>query len=161
MQSLKAKQNVLNQHKVGNYPMQCCPRGPTWIKTSFLPKFIKKTSQKGSYFWIMTLKHWFLFVHCKIIQKMMSETNIEQLPISYTEAVFGRCSPKLGVFKDFANFTGKSLFSKVFTSFIKNTLQHRYFSVEFAKFLRKPFSTENFRWFLLHVMQSVQALYSN
>ena len=34
----------------------------------------------------------------------MSETNIEQLPISYTEAVFGRCSSKVGVLRNFPNF---------------------------------------------------------
>ena len=33
----KGKENMLNQHQVGNYPMQCCPRGPTQIKMSFLP----------------------------------------------------------------------------------------------------------------------------
>ena len=38
----------------------------------------------------------------------MSETNIEQLPISYIEAVFNSCS-KVGVLKNFANFRGKHL----------------------------------------------------
>ena len=79
----------------------------------------------------------------------MSETNIEQLHISYIEAVFGRCSSKVGVLKisqiSQGNTCIESLFSKVFTNFIKKTLQHRFFPVKFAKFLRKPFSTENLR----------------
>ena len=54
---------------------------------------------------------------------------------------------KIGVLKNFANFTGKhlswSLFlTKFFTDFIKNT-PTQMFSVQFAEFLRTPFSTEH------------------
>ena len=34
-------------------------------------------------------------------------------------------------------------------NFIKNRLQHSFFSVKFAKFLRIPFFTEHLRWLLL------------
>ena len=58
---------------------------------------------------------------------------------------------KLGVFKNFASFTGKhvleSMFNKVrglkFCNFIKKRLQHRCFPVKFVKFLRTPFFTEH------------------
>ena len=33
----------------------------------------------------------------------MSETNNEQLPISYIEAVFGRCSSKVSILKNVAS----------------------------------------------------------
>ena len=50
---------------------------------------------------------------------------------------------KLGVLKDFANFTGKHLYWCLFlTNFIKKRLQHRCFHVKFANFLRTPFPTE-------------------
>ena len=46
---------------------------------------------------------------------------------------------KIGVLKNFANFTGKHLCWSLFWNFIKNRLQHRCFPVKFAKFLRTPF----------------------
>ena len=43
-----------------------------------------------------------------------------------------------GVLKNFANFTGKDLsWSFFLTKFIEKRLQHRCFSVQFAKFLKK------------------------
>ena len=46
---------------------------------------------------------------------------------------------KVGVLKNFANFTGKHLYwSLILINFIKKRLQHRVFPVEFAKFLRTP-----------------------
>ena len=39
-------------------------------------------------------------------------------------------------------------------NFIKKRLQHRYFPVKFAKFLRTPFFTEHLQWLLLLVKSS-------
>ena len=67
---------------------------------------------------------------------------------------------RIGVLKNFAMFTGKtpvleSLFNKYAglkaCNFIKKRLQHRFFPVKFAKFLRTPFLTEHVRWLLLEI----------
>ena len=55
---------------------------------------------------------------------------------------------KKGVLRNFAKFTGRHLYQKLFFNkaeglackFIKKSLWHRYFPVNFAKFLRMPFS---------------------
>ena len=54
---------------------------------------------------------------------------------------------KIVVLKNFANFTGKSLYWSLFLIFdnVKQRLQHRCFPVKFAKFLRKTFFTEHLR----------------
>ena len=65
---------------------------------------------------------------------------------------------KIGALKNFENFNGKkpvleSPFKNVTApeacNFIKKNLQHRYFPVKFAKFLRAPFFTEHLRWVFL------------
>ena len=59
---------------------------------------------------------------------------------SLADVLLNRCS------KNFANFTGKYLRP---CNIIEKRLQHRCFPVKFAKFLRTPFFTEDFRWLLL------------
>ena len=54
-----------------------------------------------------------------------------------------RCSVEKGVLKNFANFTGRRLRWSVFLikfvkKFVEKRLQHRCFSVKFAKILRTP-----------------------
>ena len=77
---------------------------------------------------------------------------------------------KRGVLKNLATFRGKHLcwslfFNKVaglrHAALVKKRLQHRCFSVNFAKFLRTPFFTERLRWLLLIVIttQNRQNLY--
>ena len=66
------------------------------------------------------------FVHCKIIQQIMSETDIEQRPISYIQAVFSRCTSKVGVLENFANFTGKHLSWSVFLAKFLRTFLKRH-----------------------------------
>ena len=65
---------------------------------------------------------------------------------------------KIGALKNFENFNGKkpvleSPFKNVTApeacNFIKKNLQHRYFPVKLAKFLRAPFFTEHLRWVFL------------
>ena len=71
---------------------------------------------------------------------------------SYAEAVVRRCSVHKGVLKSFTKFTEKHLCQSVFLNkvaglrpltFLKKRLWHRYFLVNFAKFLRAPFFTEH------------------
>ena len=52
--------------------------------------------------------------------------------------------------KKFANFTGKHL-CRSLLYFIKKRLQHRFFPVTFAKFLRTHCFTEHLQWLLLKV----------
>ena len=54
----------------------------------------------------------------------------------------------IGVPKTFPNFAGKHQCWSLFLS--KKRLQHRGFTVKFAKFLRSPFSTEHLRWLPLN-----------
>ena len=67
---------------------------------------------------------------------------------------------RIGVLKNFAMFTGKHLCWSLFfnkyaglkaCNFIKKRLQHKFFPVKFAKFLRTPFFTEHVRWMLLEI----------
>ena len=72
----------------------------------------------------------------------------------YSEPVVWRCSAE-GCFRNFAKFTGKHLRQSFFFSgvrpatLLKIRLRHRCFSVSFAKFRRKPISTEHLRWLSL------------
>ena len=68
---------------------------------------------------------------------------------------------KIGVPKNFANFSGKhqcwSLFliklQALVCNFIKKSLQQRHFPVKLAKLLRTPIFTEQFRWLLLIIRE--------
>ena len=65
---------------------------------------------------------------------------------------------KNGVYRNFAKFTGKNLcqsliFNKVAgirpATLLKKRPWHRFYPVNFAKFLRTPYFTKYFRWLLL------------
>ena len=65
-----------------------------------------------------------------------------------SEVVYQRCSIRNGVLKNFANFTGKHLCQSLFyikvaylelAILLEKRIWHRYFPVNFAKFLRVPF----------------------
>ena len=66
---------------------------------------------------------------------------------------------KKGVLRNFAKFTGKHLRQSLFfnqvasaCNFIKKRLWRRCFPVNFAQFLRTPFSTEHLWWLLLNII---------
>ena len=59
-----------------------------------------------------------------------------------------------GVLKNFTKFTGKHLCQSVFfnkETLLKKRLWHRYFSVDFVKFLRTPFFIEHLWWLVLDI----------
>ena len=67
---------------------------------------------------------------------------------------------KKGVLKNFVKFTEKHLYQTPYpnkvaglrpATLLKKRIWHRCFSVNFAIFLRTPFSTEQLRWLLLNV----------
>ena len=78
-----------------------------------------------------------------------------------SEAVVWRCSATKNIFENFAKFTGKHLgqsffFNKVAglrpATLVKRRLWHRFFPVNFAKFLRTPFIIEHLWWQLLSII---------
>ena len=77
------------------------------------------------------------------------------------EAVAWRCSVGKVFLETLRKFTGKHmcqsfLFNKVAglrpATLLKKRLWHRYFPVNFARFLRTPFFTEHLRWLPLKVL---------
>ena len=83
----------------------------------------------------------------------------------YTFAIFRSNRPevfcKKGVLRKFAKFTRKHLCQSLFfnkvaglrsTTLLKKRLQHRFFPLNFSKFLRTSFLTEHLRWLLLYVI---------
>ena len=76
----------------------------------------------------------------------------------FSEAIVRRCSVKKGVFKNFAKFIGKHLCQSLFfnkvaglkpETLLKNRPWHKWFPINFIKFLRTTFFTEHLRWLLL------------
>ena len=82
--------------------------------------------------------------------------NIRQIhPTKLTQNSHRRYSVKKGVLRNFAKFTGKQLCQSIFfnkISLLKKRPWHGWFPVNFAKFLRTPFSQNTFgRLFVLTV----------
>ena len=101
-------------------------------------------------FW---LKNWrFSTNSCKGLSYPWAWFCVQQLRCSpISKAVFQKCSVKNDVLKNFAKFIGKLLYQSLFFNkvaglrpaiLLKKRLWHRYFSVNFAKFLRIPFFIE-------------------
>ena len=72
-------------------------------------------------------------------------------PQGILETVARRCSIRKGILRNFAKFTGKHLCQSLFfnKTLLKQRPWHRFFPVNFTKFLRTPFLTEHLRWLLL------------
>ena len=77
---------------------------------------------------------------------------------------------KKGVLRNLAKFTGKHLCQSLFFNkvagprpaiLLKKRLSHRYFPVNFAKFLRTPFFIEHFWWLLLNIRFSSEMYFTN
>ena len=71
---------------------------------------------------------------------------------------------KKDVLRNFAKFTGKHLCQSLFfnkvaglrpATVLKKRIWHRCLPVNFAKFLRTPFSIEHLRWLLLYITNSL------
>ena len=71
---------------------------------------------------------------------------------SIVDVLQNGCSSKIRKFHRKTHLL-ESLFNRVTVlrpcNFIKKKLQHRWFSLKFAKFLRSPFFTEHHQWLLL------------
>ena len=75
-----------------------------------------------------------------------------------------RCSGKMGALRNFAKVTGKHLSQSLFfnkvagvrsANLLKMSLWHRYFPVNFAKFLRTLFLTDHLWWPLLQIFRKL------
>ena len=75
-----------------------------------------------------------------------------------------RCSVKIGVLRNFAKVTGKHLCQSLFfnkvaglrsANLLKMSLWHRYFPVNFAKFLRTLFLTDHLWWPFLQIFRTL------
>ena len=85
----------------------------------------------------------------------------------YIRSSHRRRSIKKSVLKVFTKFTGKHLCQSLFfnkvadltpATLLKKRLWHRYFSVNFVKFLRTPFFIEHLRWLLLDATLKISNL---
>ena len=73
-------------------------------------------------------------------------------------------SIKKGVLRNSTKFTGKHLCQSLFfnkvpgltpATSLKKRPWHRYFPVNFVKFLKTPFLTEHLRWLLINLLQTL------
>ena len=76
---------------------------------------------------LLTIQHF--FQNSKLHNGMASSTN---------RSSHWRCSLRKGALRNFAKFTGKHLYQRPET-LLKNRPWHRYFPMNFTKFLRTPF----------------------
>ena len=74
-----------------------------------------------------------------------------------------RCSVRKGVLRNFTKFTGKHLYQSYYfnkvagirpATLLKKTLWHRFFTVNFAKFLKTPFLQNSSGRLLLYVTKN-------
>ena len=94
---------------------------------------------------IYVVSMWSIFIFSLIFITINHTISLKQ---THFRSSHQRCSIKKGVLKNFSKFTGKHLCWRLFFNKVAG-LQHRCFSVNFAKFLRTPFFTEHFRWLLV------------
>ena len=111
--------------------------------------------------WITSAKdcfHCTPTTHCLLSVLLYIQHLLPHYHCYYSEAVVRKCSTKKGVLRNFTKFSGKYLCQSLFFDKIaglrpatlsKKRLWHRYFSVNFANFLRAPFVTDHFWWLLL------------
>ena len=98
---------------------------------------------------------------CEILNKTsFTETSRQLLQFITSRSSNQKCSMKNGVLRNFTKFTGKLLCQNLFfnkvaglrpATLFKKRLWHRYFPVNFVKFLRTPFLKNTSRRLLLNV----------
>ena len=110
-----------------------------------------------TYHKLIIIVFWLIAVGWKISHRLIANG----MPVLTPQTVRFRssCSQmffKIGVLKNFANFTGRHLYwspflikLQTFCNFIKKRLQQRCLPVKFVKFLRTHSFTEHIRWPLL------------
>ena len=121
--------------------------GPVWTRTSV---------------WLIPAVY--LNFCCKInfLNLMFSQYLFQKHPILtvfLSEAVARRCSVRKCVLRNFVKFTGKHLCQCWLrlrpATLLKKRLRHGCFPVNFAKFLKTPFLTEQLRWLLLFLKKTI------
>ena len=96
-----------------------------------------------------------------LINMLLAEFVLSVLHLSIYRSSRPEVFCKKSVLRNITKFTGKHRFSDVFKgyrnafNFIKKSLCHRCFPVNFVKFLRTPFFIEHIWWLLLYLIQFI------
>ena len=99
--------------------------------------------------------HVFSCEFCEYFMKTYFEQHLRRLLLDYKEAVVRRCSVKKVFLKISQNSQELPVPESFFNAILlKKRLWHRFFPVNYAKFLRTPFFTEHLRWLLLTIVVS-------
>ena len=91
-----------------------------------------------------------LMIGTKAYCRLTVEICVIHLSSKFIEADARRCSVKK-VFLEISQNSQENICASV-SSLLKKRLWHRYFPVNFAKFLRTPFLTEHLWWLLLNLV---------
>ena len=123
-------------------------------KTTCLIKFYKIVTHNG-----VKTSHLRIQTFIKYIKTNQEQTKkINVLPVISKSKCHAEVFCKKGVLKSLTKFTGKHLCQSLFfnkvadfrnATFLKKRLWHRYFRVNFVKFLWTPFCIAHFWWKLL------------
>ena len=116
----------------------CCFYAIVWM---LVRKFLYNSKVLGSNLGIVA-KFWFAWTH------LLLDTTLQRLSVA-SRSTRPEVLCKIGLRRNIAKFTGKHLCQSLFfnkvadlpTTLLKKRLWHRYFPVNIAKFLRKPFLT--------------------
>ena len=99
--------------------------------------------------------HVFSCEFCEYFMKTYFEQHLRRLLLDYKEAVVRRCSVKKVFLKISQNSQELPVPESFFNAlFLKKRLWHRFFPVNYVKFLRTPFFTQHLRWLLLTIVVS-------
>ena len=114
------------------------------------PQTRKIAQSRWSYIWNNTL--WYILANPVRSREVFMKFSRSSRPEVFCEK---------DVLRNFEKFTGKHLCQRLFfnkvaglgpATLLKNSLWHRCFPGNFAKFPRTPFFTEHLRWLLLFCM---------
>ena len=125
------------------------------------PKILHPPSLRASYATVIYKNVLFpkinAFFNKTTFFKKFSEfvTFVILLRISLLEVIAQRCSVKTGFLEICLNSQGQTCARLRPATLLKKRLWQRCFPVNFAKILRTPFFTEQFRWLLLYLHSSV------
>ena len=128
-----------------------------------IPKNTLRQSVESKTWRILHSQYTYFFISSRFISNQPPECNLFR-------SSHQRCSIKIGVLKNLTKFTGKHLCQSLFfnkvaglrpATLLKKRLWHRCFPVNFAKFLRAPFSQNTSGRLLQFVQDSIILQTSN
>ena len=116
------------------------------FKDSFFKEHLRMTASDNSYFWTCFITAFERDEYHKFCRWKIILCEIKEVALNRSSRPEAFC--KKNVLENFAKFTGKHMCQILFFNKIAclKRLWHRCFSVNFVKFLRRSFSTEQLRW---------------